>query len=82
MEELIWHIATWLKGEHIHGKEYLLSQPTTVTFFCPLQSKDKKIILLALSDLQYSLYLKDADTHTCYSDLSSEHEMFTNKDKI
>lgn len=40
------------------------------------------MILLAFSDLQYSLYLKDADTHTCYSDSSSEHEIFTNADKF
>jgi len=58
--------------------KYLSSKETTA-FFLPLQSRGKKIILLAFSDLQHSLYLKDLVNHTSYSYAPSEHEkMFIN----
>lgn len=30
LEELIGHMAAWLKREHIHGKAYLMSQPINI----------------------------------------------------
>lgn len=72
---------TWKGIFNVTGYKYLRPKQQQL-FPSHYKVKIKKIILLAFSDLQYSLYLKSADTHTCHSDLSSEHEMFTNKDKF
>lgn len=66
--------------EHLRPK-------ATIAFSLPLQSRGKKIILLAFNDLQHSLYLEDPVTHTSHSHAPSEHEkMFINtnqpKDKF